>query len=260
MEEQLFNTLETNPNLTYAQKNDLIERINRLTSMRINLYQTLSNVNNYFENALQTSQGTLQEQSAAVQIIENELNRSKQTLDMLQTEKANKLRLVEINNYYGERYAEHAGLMKTVIAFLIPIIVLAILYNYSFLPSRIYYGLVTIISIVGAYFFWLRFGSILMRDNMNYDTYSWFFNPSSAPAAPNTSSAGMDPWQSTEGSMGITCIGAECCGPNQTYVASVNQCVNSSTTQESFVNQVYTKTNTTNQYKTILCTPPSTSE
>ena len=46
---------------------------------------------------------------------------------MLNLKKNNKMRLVEINDYYGDKYAEHSQLMKIVIFTLIPVIILAIL-------------------------------------------------------------------------------------------------------------------------------------
>jgi hypothetical protein len=56
MEQQLFSNLENNPNLTTQQQQQLVEKMNQLSNMRINLYQTLSGVNNYYQNALNSSQ------------------------------------------------------------------------------------------------------------------------------------------------------------------------------------------------------------
>ena len=105
MEQQLFNNLETNTTLTPQQQLQIVEKMNQLSNMRINLYQTLSGVNNFFENALSSSIGTLREQTAAIGIVESELNQAKQRLEALQAEKNNKIRLVEINEYYGDKYA-----------------------------------------------------------------------------------------------------------------------------------------------------------
>ena len=138
MEQQIFNSLETNPNLTTEQKKEMVDKMNQLSNMRINLYQTLSGVNNYYQNALSSSQGTLTEQSAAIDIVENELNKAKKRLEFLEAEKNNKIRLVEINDYYGDKYAEHGALMKIVIFTLVPIIILAILNSKDILPTNIY--------------------------------------------------------------------------------------------------------------------------
>ena len=228
MEQQLFSNLENNPNLTTQQQQEIVQKMNQLSNMRINLYQTLSGVNNYYQNALNSSQGTLKEQTAAIYIVENELNSAKRRLEALDVEKMNKIRLVEINNYYGDKYVEHGNLMKIIIFTLVPVIILAILNKNSILPNTIYYILVIIIAAIGAYFFWLRFGSIITRDNMNYQTYDWYFDPSTAPTG---SASSTDPWASL-GSMG-TCIGQACCSEGQLYDETIDQCVGNSTAAPS---------------------------
>ena len=239
MEQQLFSNLENNPNLTTQQQQEIVQKMNQLSNMRINLYQTLSGVNNYYQNALNSSQGTLKEQTVAIYIVENELNSAKKRLEALDVEKMNKIRLVEINNYYGDKYVEHGNLMKIIIFTLVPVIILAILNKNSILPNTIYYILVIIIAALGAYFFWLRFGSIITRDNMNYQTYDWYFDPSTAPTG---SASNTDPWASL-GSLG-TCIGQECCSAGQLYDETIDQCVGNSTAPPSLTDTYASQTTT----------------
>jgi hypothetical protein len=249
MEEQLLNNLETNPNLTYQQQQDIIQKMNQLSTMRINLYQTLSGVNGFFQSALSSSIGTLQEQTTAIAIVENELNQSKKRLEVLEQEKNNKVRLVEINDYYGDKYAEHSQLMKIVIFTLVPIIILIFLKNKGILPNTIFTILVVIIALIGIYFFWYRFASIITRDNMNYQEYDWYY-PNNGP----TGSGNMtDPWSGID--VG-TCVGEFCCSEDQTYNSTLNKCIDGAIsnskiatslksaegfTTESMVNKVLTK-------------------
>jgi hypothetical protein len=229
IEQQLFNNLETNTSLTPQQQQEIVEKMNQISNMRINLYQTLSGVNNFFENALSSSIGTLREQSVAIGIVENELNQAKKRLEALEQEKNNKIRLVEINDYYGDRYSEHSKLMKIIIFTLVPVIILAVLNNKEILPNVIYYVLLIIVCLIGGYFFWTTYFSIISRDNMNYQEYDWGFDP--ATATTGTTTQASDPWLSN-GNLG-TCIGQECCSNGQTWDDSINQCVGSSTI-ESF--------------------------
>jgi hypothetical protein len=267
MEQQLVNSLESNPSLTSEQQQQIIDKINQISNMRINLYKTLSGVNSFFQTALNSSQNTLKEQTEVVAIVENELNKSKSQLQLLQAEKNNKIRLVEINNYYGEKYAEHASLMKIIIFILVPVILLTILYNNDILPSKIFYILIVIISAIGGYYLGKTYISIFMRDTMNYEEYDWYFNPKTAPSVASSSVTG-DPWLSTN--LLGTCIGQECCSTGQLYDSSLNQCItnitdavsngvneisssgniisnstvsnyNSNNVTESFVNSVLTK-------------------
>jgi hypothetical protein len=242
MEQELFNSLETNPNITTEQQQTIVQKMNQLSNMRINLYQTLSGVNNYFEDALNTSVGSLKQQAIAIGIVESELNKAKKRLQILEEEKNNKIRLVEINAYYGDKYAEHSKLMKIIIFILIPVIILAFLNNKGILPDIVFNILLVIVSLIGAYFFWTHFLSIITRDNMNYQKYNWYFD---ADGAPTGSSSSDDPWLNNT-SFG-TCIGDACCSEGLKYDNSINQCVPSTeTTTESFINQTLTKMNPSN--------------
>jgi len=229
MEQNLFNSLETNPNLSSQQQQQIVEKMNQLSTMRINLYQTLNGVNNFFQNALQSSVGTLKEQTIAISIVESELNESKKRLKLLENDKNDKIRLVEINNYYGDKYQEHSQMMKIIIFTLVPIIILAILYNKRILPQNIYYGLVSFITVIGLFFGIRCYVSILMRDTMNYQEYDWYFDAATAPGPP-TSTSSSDPWKSSGGG---TCVGEYCCSSNATYDASLNICVLNSTSSIS---------------------------
>jgi len=233
MEQKLFNSLETHPNLSTEEQKNIINKMNELSNMRSNLYQTLSGMNNFFQNALNTSVGSLKEQAVAIEIVENELNKAKRRLEILQEEKNNKIRLVEINTYYGEKYAEHSELMKIIIFTLVPVIILAFINSKGFLPNTIYYALIAIIALIGGYFFWRRFISIIMRDNMNYQEYEWAFDPNNVTTTDSSTTTTNDPWESTA-NYG-SCIGDACCSDGLIYDSSLNQCVTSTTT-ESFDN------------------------
>jgi hypothetical protein len=65
---------------------------------------------------------------------------------------------------------------------------------------------------------------------MNYQEYSWYFNPSTAPTG-TVSTTTSDPWAG----LGIgTCVGQQCCSTGQTWDASLNQCIVDSTVTETF--------------------------
>lgn len=251
-EQELMRELENNASLTSQQQQKIISKIQQLTDIRSGLYSTLSGMNSFYQSALSSSTGTLKEQTAAINIVETELNRTKQRLQYLEMEKNNKIRLVEINEYYGDKYAEHTTLMKIVIFTLIPIIILTIIYNKGFLPSIVYYILFIIVGIVGSIYFWSTYSSIVSRDNMNYDEYAWPFDPNSAPKGTGSES---DPWA---GGIIGTCIGEACCQPDQVYDTTLNKCISgliadstTTTTTESFENNLFTGLEKTapNKYK-----------
>ncbi|MFY7728002.1 MAG: hypothetical protein ACOVRN_00645 [Flavobacterium sp.] len=243
IEQQLFSSLESNPNLSTAQQQQIINKMRQIANMRMSLYKTLSDVNHYYEGALESSIGTLQEQVAATDIVEDELNRVENRRLDLEEEKNNMLRLAEINNYYGDKYEEHTQLMKIIIFTLIPIIAFSYLNIKGILPNTIYYILLIIVISVGAYYFLTRFGSIIMRNNMNYQTYDWYFNANAAPKGPITTT---DPWD--RGISGVdlsTCIGSACCSTGMVYNDAQDKCVRQTegygTMGDSIVQTVLTK-------------------
>ena len=229
-EQEMFSDLEENPSLTQQEQQAIIQKINQVSSMRLNLYKTLSGVTGYFQNSLYNSQGTLEEQVTAIDIVEQELNRAKQKLKILEEEKNNKIRLVEINTYYGEKYQEHADLMKIIIFTLVPIIILAILYSKGILPKTVYYVLMIIIAAIGSYFMWVRLASIWNRDNMDYQEYNWPEPPSNSTTS--TSSTSGDPW-GIQTSASLGCVDEYCCASGTVFDGSSNLCVPSSSTSTS---------------------------
>lgn len=246
IESNLFNKLESNPNISSQDRTDLMQKINEISEMRINLYKTLGDMSVFFQSSLENSQGTLSNQTQTIGIVEEELQKAKMNLKVLEEDKNNKIRLIEINQYYGDKYIEHGQLMRILILMLIPLLILALLYQKGVLPKNVYYILVSIVAFIGAIFFVKRWLSIIYRDNMNYQEYEWGFNPDAAPTASTTNT--KDPWLAKNSTAG-TCIGDACCTSGMSWDASLNQCSISSSgtisspssTTETFINNILTK-------------------
>lgn len=251
IESGLFKTLETNTNLSMDEYQELINKINSISQMRLKLYETLSNVNSLYKNTVSNSQETLYQQLFAIGIVEKQLDETKDRLNELKSTKNDKLRLVKINDYYGDKYNEHTILMKYVIIMLVPIIILSYMFNKGFIPTFLFYILLGIITLIGSIFIALRLSSIWSRDNMNYQEYDWGFNPKSAPGV--ISGDNKNPWLSLS-SIG-TCIGDNCCTDGMIYDTILDKCIydnkntetpstqdnTSDIATETFINNILTK-------------------
>lgn len=195
MELEYFNQLNdglTNNTLSQSEKDDLTQKINELAQMRINLYTGINKTYNFLTASATLSRNTMDEQTAAIQIVENELNEAKRRLRVIEEEKQNKLRLVEISTYYGQKYSDHSSIMKIVIGICIPILILTFLYNRGLLRSSVYGILFVIIGVIGLIILGRHLLDSAQRDNMYYDEYSWGWQP---PASKVTStSSSTDPW------------------------------------------------------------------
>jgi hypothetical protein len=220
-EMKLYNSLE-NQQLTFDQKQQIIDQINKISQMRINMYAILKDSYSNYQQNVSTSRNTLNDQIVAIDVIENELNNSKRRLNYLQEEKSNKLRLVGINTYYGKQYNAHKEVMKTVVYVCIPVLILTILANKGILPGQLNLLLSGVIIIIGCILIGYQIIDLFNRDNMNFDEYNWYFNKNNIDTSLTSSSdSNFDPWAMIP----YTCIGAECCDDNNTYDSSQNKCI-----------------------------------
>jgi hypothetical protein len=216
--------------LSPQEKDNYVQKINEISQMRINLYKNLNGMYSFYHTNVSSTRNTIEEQSEAINIVENELNEAKLRMQKIEQEKDNKLRLVEINTYYGEQYSAHSTIMKIIIMICVPVLILTILLNKGILPNALYTVLVIIIVVVGVIYLWKYVLSAANRDNMNYQEYDWNFKPEDAPSV-DTDAAATDPWASSP----ATCEGQACCDDGYTYDSnpSVNKCVPTATLSTS---------------------------
>ena len=223
IEQGIFTNLEQNgATMTEAEQNQLLNQMNDISQMRVNLYQSLSGMNNMFQNALLNSRETLDEQIVAIQIVENQLNDAKAKLKALEEEKNNNIRNIQINDYYSERFNQHAKLMKIIVVMLIPIIALAFLYNRGLIPQFIYFPILVLIVLVGFYYIFINYTSMMRRDNMNYQQFAWPFNTDTAPTSNSTNTDDTSPFSPVDTPV---CVGSQCCTDFELFDASLNKCV-----------------------------------
>jgi len=247
-EKQLYNSLE-DASISPDQKQIIINKINEISQMRINLYAGIKDMYSSYQKNVSASSNTLAQETMAIDIIENELNEAKKKLNLIQEEKYNKLRTVEINTYYGKRYGAHTQIMKIIVIICIPLIILALLAHRGILPPKFYMLLASIVLIVGIIILCRQLIDLSNRDNMNWDEYNWYFNTAAAPSPTSTDNG--NPWETQP----ITCVGSACCYEGSTYDAIKNMCVPinvyeqdypESTTPESTTPESTTPESTTN--------------
>jgi hypothetical protein len=219
-EQDLHNSLD-DINLTTEQENSIINRINEISQMRMNLYTNLKDMTSFYKENVSTSQNTLGQSITAIDILENQLNDSKKNLNIIEDQKSNKQRLVEINTYFGKRYNAYSNLMKIIVFICIPVIILTVLANKGILPLNIYRLLTVIILVIGIVLIGLQLIDISYRDDMNWDEYEWYFDKNNAPVSNTYDDSYNNPWNLPS----ITCIGSDCCYDGSRYDSDKNMCV-----------------------------------
>jgi hypothetical protein len=213
--------------LTQSVKDDLIKQIDNLTQLRMNLYSNLKNNYDMYQISAITTSNTYDEQSAAVSIVEKELNAAKEKLQSMEDIKSNKMRYIDLNVYYGKQYQDHAEIMKIIIYMCIPIIIVTMVAQKGLIPTNVVAIIVAIVVTIGLLFLIKRVSSAMSRDNMDYDRINWYFDPSTESKdaeddGDDEDSSSSNPWES---SVSTTCIGQACCDIDSTFDSSKNICV-----------------------------------
>jgi len=222
-EMKLYDSLESR-SLNSDQQNQIIDRINQISQMRIELYATLKDMYSYYQQDVSDSRNIMNQQMVSIDVIENELNDSKRRLNLLEAQKNNKIRLVEINTFYGKQYDAHKEIMQIVAIICIPVLILSVLANKGIIPPRLNTLIIGIIIIIGLFIIGANIIVLSNRDNMNFDEYDWYFNKDEAPTTSteaDTNTSDSDPWATPT----YTCSGAECCYDNSTYDETQNKCI-----------------------------------
>ena len=249
IEMQLYEGLDS-PQLTQDQRSRIIDKINEIAQTRMTLYQGIGNMASSYQQNLATSNNALSEQMLAIDIIENELNEAKRRLNLLEEQKYNKLRLVEINTYYGKQYNAYKDVAKNIVYVCILVLIVVILGKKEIIPGNIYIALNVLIISIGAIIIGRQIIKLSNKDNMNFDEYNWYFNKAEAPASTlvpssSSSSSSSNPWSMPT----IACMGATCCNQADgfTYDSTQNMCVlnTANTTSATNAASVNTSANTT---------------
>lgn len=252
MESNLYKKLEAADanNVSQQEQNAMIAKINELSKMRMSLFEEIDKMYKGLQGRVSQSRIDLTNQLTVSGVMEQELNKAKRDLNLLQANKDNKMRLVEINTYYSNKYQAQTQLMKLIILVCIPLLVLAILAKKQLLPPRVSTILIWAVLIIGGILIIRKFIDINSRSNMSFQEYDWRWSPPSddgqtvieydeAQFQSGVQSAEND-MSDAAADMGLGCIGAACCSTGTYYDSDKNECVfGSSKTNRPSVSEGY---------------------
>jgi hypothetical protein len=169
-----------------ASNTELMNQINSINDIIRNLHQNQSELYSVYNTMITSTEKSLEEQGYATNIVSNEAANTTALLDSYDQEKANKLRLIEITNYYSEQYLDRTNIMKSIILMCIPLIILTVLKNKGLLNNNFFnWSIIILIVIEGIYLFKILLKAI-SHNNMQYQQYDWNFNINAAPPVDTT--------------------------------------------------------------------------
>ena len=157
------------------------------------------------------------------ELMDQQLKAAQEQMAALETSRDDKERMIELNTYYGKRFMAQAGVMKIFIYMCIPVLILAILANMGFVPNYIAGFMIIASIVVGIVYMHGAVSDINRRDKMNFDEYTWEFDPSRVGSVinPNLNGSG-----GANASNFLGCYDSACCNsPATIWDPNLNQCV-----------------------------------
>ena len=212
--------------LAYANNRNVrrnIEKSIRIVSeTKENLVSALGSLSTYYTSNLENSSHTLEQQTEAVGIIDREMQIAKKRLQYVNKQKANKLRKVEINQYYAASYREKTLLLKW---FLVLLVVFVIYYYVKKIfeesvPPLVFALILTGIVVYFGYNMLQIILSINARSNMVYDEYDFKFDKDNAPEW-DPEKTGTNPFRLRV----ATCVAQACCSEGTLYSNDLGVCL-----------------------------------
>ena len=222
---------QSSTGVSQAQMQQTINEINTMTDARRGIQKLLLSLTQILHSQVAETRGDLVDEMTVTGVMESELNNAKQNMNSLMDVKNNKLRMVEINTYYGKRYQAHTKLMKIIIIICVPLLLLAVLSKKDKIGGDLAKTLSGIIIAIGIIVVIANVYDLSRRDNMNYDEYN--FTDWGADQAANNPTVWEYDKQQLEGikntvesdadnltSMSLDdlgCIGSDCCADGTSW-------------------------------------------
>ena len=235
MEKQLYTQIDTYSanDKNHDKQTAAISKINELSQMRISMFEELEQMYKSLQGRTAKTRVDLVDQLVVTGVIEKELNNAKINLNSLNSDKNSKMRIVEINTYYSQKYRAQASLMKAIIIISLVLLVLGIVAKKGFIPQNIMTGIIGIWLLISAIYIIMQMFDLSQRSNMNFDEYNWSWNPNSM----NSKDVQYDKNDNIEPtslqddalnfatSFGFGCVGEKCCADGTKYNKDKKQCV-----------------------------------
>jgi len=150
---------------------NLMNELKNLSNIKINLYDSIKDIYDISVDTMTYTKQTVKEQLAAIKIVEKELQHSAKRINELNDNNINKMRMIEINKYYEDKYNNHAGFVKYLIIFIVILLFIYILNKRLLINDNIYKILLFIVILIGIIILSRYYYKMMFRSNMEYQEY-----------------------------------------------------------------------------------------
>ena len=163
------------------QINDIFNQIQTLNNIKNTIFQSLLTSYQLNQTQLNASRYAYADSITALKIIEENLNNKQKILNDALSIRENSERMVGINTYYSRRYEEHSSVLKYVILFCGIIIISIFLMKIGIINNTISSIIIITSLAVGIIVVGRKVWDLSRRSNIDYDQYTFKFNPNDAP-------------------------------------------------------------------------------
>ena len=214
---------------------------------RTNLENSINNIKRYQDGEFLAQRDTIMNNVLMDYMINNkEGSNIEQVYGKLNQEKNDKLRKTKIAAYYTKSFKEYIYLLKIVIFLIVLMIPILIFNRLEILDKSLTLLLVVTIITLGFLYISYRLYILYTRDSKDFDKFKI---PFTRTEAANLKSKGSRySKDSPLKSLGITCIGEECCDASMVYDKLRDKCV----ATENFGNYFENAQELNNQQKNII--------
>lgn len=206
--------------------NDLSSHLTMIDTAQESLHTQVNQINTFYENGLLATSQIHDNQQHATDIITSETEINNKRLESVNNEKNNKMRLVEINSYYGKKYSEQNKIMKIVIIVCVIVLILWIVDSKQLLPipSFIFTILISLSITIGALIIFYHCYYLILRNNVDFDQIDFDIPISKLPKIDTTLASRPGGANGLTGSGAGSCTNQECCPPGFAYNSELNYC------------------------------------
>jgi hypothetical protein len=208
------------------ERKKIVNEMDKNETLRSNLLASSGNIALVQNQAVAIKQNAATDATAMMKVMDAELKDARKRMEEIQTNRTEKERMIELNTYYGKRFMAQAGVMKIFIYMCIPVLILAVLANAGFLPNYIAGFMIIASIVIGIVYIYGAVQDINRRDAMNFDEYTWEFDPSRV--GPLNQGGGKHKKKKNDSNAdaaGTTgCSNGQCCAPPTKWDAKTNQC------------------------------------
>lgn len=184
-------------------------------------YSTIPNAISSVENVSNTAIKTVNENKEIVDDYNDMIEGQKE-------ETINKIRMVEINNYYSKKYNAQSEIMKIIIFISVLILILWYIDSSQLtpFPSAIFTTLISVILAVGIIVISFKVYYLLMRNNIDFDQMDFYFKNTNMPKIEidATGLGATGAYTSDSGYSGNNCYNDECCPIGFAFNSGLGRC------------------------------------